>query len=171
MSLSYEMIQKLKQIFIDDYGVEMTDEETTDSAYRLFRFAELLMKIEQKEIARRAKLKDFPKGYSFDDDNFYNCPICHKSMMNEEIWYDDCGMKCLECQDNLNKKRIPKSVFKKKDSWYSYYGLKSKFGIDEKEAKRLKKEGKLNSRDFISSKGRCYYSVFLKKDNPGLVGK
>lgn len=168
MQIPDNKIQEFKKLVKEHSGKELTDAEAYESANNLINFCRLLMEIEMRDLKRKEKLKQFPKGFCFDDDGIYNCPICYTQMKNEGVWYDDCGQKCLDCQDNLNKKRIPKMVFKNTDSWFSFLDLKYDFGIDKKEANKLIKDGKLISRDLINRNGRCYFSIFMIKDNPWL---
>ena len=166
MELSQKHVDEFKKIYKETKGVELSDSEASESAHNLLHFVKLMLDLEMKEQRRKAKLKEFPKGFHYDDGGTYNCPICYAAISNEQIWYDDCGFKCLDCQENLKKRKVPKSVFRNRDSWYDFYGLEREFGVVKKDARRLVKEGKLKMRTLINRNGRPYYYLFLKKDNP-----
>ncbi len=168
MQISDERIEEFKQIYKKEFGKEISNTEARESAQNLLNYVKLCYDMHAKECKRKAKLKDNPKGFHYDDNGIYSCPICGKQMCNTEVWYDECGQKCLDCQDNLNKKRIPKSVFKNRDSWYSYWSLESKFGLKKKDARKLVKEGKLKTRTLKNRQGHNYFELFLIKDNPVL---
>lgn len=161
-------MKKLKKIVKDTHDVGPTDGEIEEGIRDLVQLFLLLSEIDQRDKQHQAKLIDYPKGFCFNDDKQYDCSICHVVMMSDEVWYDDCGQKCLDCQDNLNKKRIPEVVFKNHDSWYSDYNLEYDFGIDKKEARKLIKDGRLIPRYFVNRKGRKYMAVYMKKENKWL---
>lgn len=169
MKIPKKRIKKIQKIYKEKYGIDYTEAEVEEATRNLVQLVLLFVEIDQLDKRRQAKLKDYPQGFCFDDDKVYNCPICYEGMRNDEVWYDDCGQKCLDCQDNLNKKRIPKMVFKNHDSWYSDYDLEYDFGIEKREAIKLVKESKLVARYFVNRKGRKYLTVYLRKDNKWLL--
>jgi len=128
-----------------------------------------MYELQIEEEKKKEKLKKFPKGFPYNDGGTYTCPVCGTRMKDETVWYDKCGQKCINCQHNLNKKVIPQSVLKKRDSWYALWELESKFGIKHMRAKKMVREGILKARILKNKSGQEYMYLFLKKENPTLA--
>jgi len=168
MQISNKSIQEFKRIYKKSYGKDLSDSEARESAQGLLMFCQIAIDGYIDDKKKQAKLKMYPKGFHYEDSKIYSCLMCKANICNEEVWYDKYGQKCLDCQDNLDKKRIPKMAFKDRDTWYSYISLEYDFGIKKKDVNRLIKEGKLIKRDFVNRIGNSYFSIFMKKDNPML---
>ncbi|MFH1472917.1 MAG: hypothetical protein ABIF06_00685 [bacterium] len=164
MSLSKEHIQEFKDLLEKEKGEEVSWEEATEAAYNLLRFAELVVELGMKEQRRQKKLEKNPKGFHLEGIG-YTCFICKNSVSNEESWYDKWGIKCLVCQKAIDKKIIPASCAKNKDSWYSKYDLESRFNINHHAMRRFIKEGVLKPRIVPNSAGKPHVYIFLIKDN------
>lgn len=96
-------------------GEVMSDNEqlkrefTDDERRRLVDYFSLLTEIDQREKARFAKLKDFPKGFAMDGES-RQCGLCFKSVYDTPGLFDKWGFKCSNCQDAVNKRKIPGSL-------------------------------------------------------------
>ena len=96
-------------------GVAMSDngqlkrEFTDDERRRLVDYFSLLNEIDQREKARFAKLKDFPKGFAMDSEG-RQCGLCFKPVFDTPGWFDKWSFKCSNCQDAVNKRKIPGSL-------------------------------------------------------------
>ncbi len=163
MQLSEKQIKEFQEIYKKVYGKEISYEEAADSAQRVFNLVKLVYEAKKKETKRQEKLKDNPKGFHIEGEG-YSCAICGQRISNEETWYDKWGIKCLVCQKAINKKIVPGSIIKNKDSWYSEFDLKHYFNMNHHVRKRYVKEGILKART-IKNNGRVHVHVFLIKDN------
>ncbi|MBU4536512.1 hypothetical protein KJ603_00545 [Patescibacteria group bacterium] len=168
MQLSDKQIQEFKDIFEKKSGKEVSWEDASEGAHNLIGFFELLHKGWLKEEKRKRKLKEFPKGFHLEGKG-YTCFICGNSISDEETWYDKYGIKCHICQKAVDRKIIPASVAKNKDSWYSPYDLNDRFGIDRHGMRRWIKKGLLNARIVPNETGRLYKYLFLIKDNKEML--
>jgi hypothetical protein len=166
--LSRESIQKFKDIFEKESGKEMTWEDASESAHNLISLFEVLIKYDLKEQERKKKLEDHPKGFHIEN-GIYNCFICGDQISNEQTWYDEYGIKCLICQSAIDKKAIPGSVARDKDSWYSKYDLKDRFNINRQALKEFVKQGVLKPRNISETSGRTHLQVFIIEDNKDIL--
>ncbi|MFA6608446.1 MAG: hypothetical protein WCT07_00860 [Candidatus Paceibacterota bacterium] len=119
----------------------------------------------EKEKAREEKLKENPNGFHLDGVG-YTCFICgHSTHDKGDNWYDRWGIKCLICQNAIDKKEIPASLAKLKDSWYSKYDIESSFNLKSPTIRKWVKDGVLKARN-VSCYGKGVHTqLFLIKDN------
>jgi hypothetical protein len=110
------------------------------------------------------KLEEFPKGFHLDGIG-YTCAICGGSASNENSWFDKYGIKCMICQKAVDRKEIPPSIAKKKDSWYSKTDLEIFFNIKGPAVRRLIKQGVLKARNLTTDGRQIHHQLFLIKDN------
>jgi len=168
MSLSEEAIKEFQEIYKKEYGKELPYEEAVDSARRLMNLAEICYDSWEEDCRRKKKLEESPKGFHLEGIG-YTCFICGDSVSNEETWYDKWGIKCLVCQKAIDKKIVPASAAKNKDSWYSKYDLESRFNIDRHAMNRFMKQGVLKPRIVPNSAGKPHVHIFLIKDNKDIL--
>lgn len=141
---------------------EFTDEEHR----RLVDYFSLLIEIDQREKARYAKLKDCPKGYAVDGQG-RQCGLCFKSVYGDESgWFDKWGFKCSNCQDAVNKRKIPGSLcgdYRHEKSIPDTL-LASKLGVSVRTIRKKIKDGRIIGRRIP---GGPY--IILRKNNPDLI--
>jgi hypothetical protein len=164
MQITDKQIKEFQEIHKKEYGEDISKEEAYESAHNLLGFVKTLYDIDLKDKQRQLKLKKHPKGFHIEG-NGYSCFICGNSISNEETWYDKWGIKCLTCQKAIDKKVIPASIAKNKDSWYSKYDLESRFNINHHAIKSFIKEGILKPRIIRHDSNRPHVYLFLIKDN------
>ncbi|MDR3298269.1 MAG: helix-turn-helix domain-containing protein [Candidatus Nomurabacteria bacterium] len=82
---------------------------TDEKRRRLAQFFDILIEIDQKEKARQKRLINEPKGFSMPGEG-RNCSLCKRELYSEDGWYDKWGFKSINCQDAINKRRIPGSL-------------------------------------------------------------
>ena len=164
---SKETIQELKRIIEVQHGREFTWEEATKAAWDMRMFAQIALKVGKEEWERQEKLKEFPKGYELDAPG--NCHLCGKSVSEEKAWYDKYGIKCMTCQVAINKKIIPGSLTKNRESWYSKYELESYFNIRGALLNKYLKQGILKDRIIPGKEKKVHLQLFLIKDNKGIL--
>ncbi|MCK5332443.1 hypothetical protein KAJ41_01100 [Candidatus Parcubacteria bacterium] len=165
MSLSDKSIKEFQEIFKKEYGKEISYDEAAESGERLVGFFKLLYDCEVRDIKRKEKLKEFPKGYSLMDGNSYNCGICHSHIKDEQLWYDKWGIKCLACQNAVNRKMVPGKICYNDKLWYAMWEFESYFKLKSPTVRKLERQGILKSRT-IPDTG---FKVFIIKDNIGTL--
>lgn len=168
MNIPRKQIKEFQKIFKEQYGEEISDKEAYESAHNLLGFVKTLYDIDLKDRERQLKLKKYPKGFHIKGEG-YSCAICGNLISNEQTWYDKWGIKCLTCQKAIDKKVIPGSIAKDKDSWYSKYDLKDHFNINSSAMKRFIKEGILKPRIIRYDSGQPHVYLFLIKDNKNVL--
>ena len=88
-----------------------------------------------------------PKGFALEGKG-RNCSLCGQSVYESGGWYDKWGFKCMNCQDAVNRKRIPGSLCGDYDhkkyvteSYLSYIT-----GLHHRTIRKLIKQGKIKIR-------------------------
>ena len=141
---------------------EFTDEERR----RLVDYFSLLIEIDQQEKARYAKLKDSPKGYPMDGEGCH-CGLCFKSIHGVTSgWFDKWGFKCSNCQDAVNKRKIPESLcgdYRHEKSIPDTI-LASNLNISVRTIRKKIKDGEIVGRRIPNGP-----YMILRKDNPRLT--
>lgn len=159
-------IQELKDLIEKKEGKEISWEEASKAAHNLEGLVRLLFDHAVEDERRKKKLEEFPKGYSLEGN--FSCALCGASTHLNGNWYDKHGIKCLICQDSINRKEIPVSIVTNKDSWYSKYDLESCFNIKGSPLTAWIKKGVIKPRH-ITHNGKVYDTLFLIKDNKELL--
>ena len=164
MQLSHEQIQEMKDLLEKNEGREFTWQEASDAAYNLAGLADLMFDVWREDRQRQKKLEEYPKGFVLDGVG-YTCFICGNGTREGENWYDKWGIKCSGCQRAIDRKEIPASLAKNKDSWYSKYDLESAFNLKGTTLRAFIKRGILKSRTITHDGAGSHYELFLIKDN------
>jgi hypothetical protein len=138
---------------------------TDDERRRLVDYFSLLIEIDQREKVRFAKLKNFPKGFAMDGEG-RQCGLCLKSVHSDiSGWFDKWGFKCLNCQDAVNKRKIPGSIcgdYRHEKSIPDTI-LASKLNISVRMIRKQIHEGEIIGRRIPNGP-----YMILRKDNPNL---
>lgn len=171
MEISDEKVREFQAIFKKNYGKELSMDEARESARNLLGLLEIAYDHVVEEHVREQKLKDHPKGFHLDDGKTYTCRICRTNISDEKTWWDKNGIKCLSCQNAINKKLIPRSVCKNDDFWYALWEFEYYFGIKSPTIRKFVREGKLHSRVVPDQAGKKHFELFLVKDNEGILPK
>jgi hypothetical protein len=168
-TISDESLEKFKKIMKEekDY-VYPTDAEARKAAQDMVNFVELLYDIWREEERRMTRLKQEPKGFALKGEGRM-CSLCGDGIGDEDMWYDKWGLKCMFCQQALNKRLLPGYVFKdsKNEKHITATKLSWKLDIRHQTINKLVRQGKLKAR-VVPGKNRDTL-VFLKKENPNLV--
>lgn len=166
MAITDQSLQKYKEILERDSKRKWSDDEVREASERLTRFASLLIDIFLEEKRKEKKLEEFPDGYHLDDrDGQYNCRICSRYIEGKDTWYDKYGLKCMDCQRNIDNGVIPGETCKDDSLWLKGWQLKSDLGIHPQTAKKLVREGKLKVRELKDKEGKTYFRVYLVNEN------
>ena len=166
MAISDKSLEGYKKIFEKMSDREWSDDEVRESAERLTRFYTILFDIYKEEKLKEKKLEEFPNGYHLEDrDGQYHCRICYKSIEGKNTWYDKYGLKCMDCQRNIDNGTIPGEICKDDTLWFKDWQLKSDLGVHPQTARKLVREGKLKVKELKDEKGKVYFKVYLVSEN------
>lgn len=165
MTYSDKTIEDFQKLHKERAGKEVSKDHAIDDLDNLVGFFDLLWKMDIEDKHKEAKLKDFPKGYSFMDGKTYSCCLCGRNITDAELWYDKWGIKCLLCQKAVDTKIVPGSACKNRESRYSMWELESGLLLKSPNIRKLVRDGVLKARIVLSKTGRPHEYVFLLKDN------
>lgn len=142
-----------------------TREEARDSAQRLYRFAELALDLSIQEQARKKRLESEPKGFTMAGEG-RNCSLCHQMVYDRDGWYDKWGFKCMNCQDAVNKKKIPGSLCGdwKNEKCVTDSELSWRSNLHNQTIRKLIRRSKIKARQIPNGP-----YMILRKDNPNLL--
>lgn len=163
MEPSEKLIQETKTTLEKKHGREISWEEARKAAWDIQRLARVVLSMTREEIRRKKMLEESPKGFYLDCRG--TCFICGESPINEKLWYDKYGIKCMICQKAINDKIIPAAISNKKDSWYSKYELELYFNIKGAFLNKLIRQGVLKGRTIPGDKKKIHLQLFLIRDN------
>lgn len=147
-----------------NYGGEFRWEEAAEAVSNLVRLAELGAEFQIEEQRRQDLLKENPKGFQLDGVG-YSCFICGGNTQPHDNWYDKWGIKCMTCQKAIDRKEIPASLAKNKESWYSSYELQDRFNIKGPTVTKWVRHGIIKARTVTRDGKGVHFRLFLVKDN------
>ena len=125
---------------------------------------DVLIEIDLKQKKLYARLKDKPKGFAMSGEG-RNCSLYGRHVWDDGGWFDKWGFKCLNCQDAVNKSKIPGSLCRD----YSHErsipdtALAIDLGVKVQTIRKLIREGKIVGRRIPNGP-----YMILRKDNPTL---
>jgi hypothetical protein len=163
-----ERKEELRVLLEKERGHEITDHELFEADLWLTNYAKLMYDFAKTDFLRKEKLKENPKGFHLEGKG-YTCCVCHDSVSDEQTWYDENGIKCLICQDALDKNIIPPSVASDHESWYSVHDFEGSFFMKPNAVRRFVKEGLLKPRIIPTASGKNHYQLFLIEDHEGIL--
>lgn len=138
---------------------EFTDEEIK----RLAQYMDVLIQMDMKEKARVRRLEQEPIGYTMLGEGRH-CSLCERSVYDDG-WFDRWGFKCSNCQDAVNKRKIPGSLCRDHDHTKAIPDttLAIKLGAKVNQVRKLIRERKIVARAIPHGP-----NMILRKDNPNL---
>lgn len=163
-----ERKEELRKMLEKERGHEITDHELFEADLWLTNFASLMYDLAKSDFQRKKKLEENPKGFHLEGKG-YSCSVCRDSISDEQTWYDENGIKCLLCQEALDKNIIPLSVATNHESWYSVHDFEQSFFMKPNAVRRFVKEGLLKPRVIKNSAGRTHCQFFLIEDHEGVL--
>ena len=169
MLLTGKQVKEFQEIYKKEYGKELSWKEATEGAQSLLGLAEIAYNHAEEEYFREQKLKKHPKGFHLDDGKTYSCCICRENISNEQTWWDKRGIKCLHCQQALDKKIIPKSICKNDKSWYAIWEFNHYFNIKAPTIRKFVRQGKLKPRIISNIYDGNHFEIFLIKENEDIL--
>lgn len=141
-----------------------TRAEAEESANNLVRFVDLLIEMDMQQKALKNRLKDEPKGFSMSGEG-RTCSLCGYGVYEGDGWYDKWGFKCNNCQDAVNKKKIPGSLCGDYDhkKCITDTALSYRFDFHVQTIRKLIRRGDIKARQIPNGP-----FVILRKENPDL---
>lgn len=141
-----------------------TDEEYREAAQNLYNFASLTLDMAAEENGRKSRLKMEPAGFSMAGEG-RNCSLCGQSVYESDGWYDIWGFKCMNCQDAVNKKKIPGTLCGdlKHEKYVTETSLSVISGLHHRTIRKLIKRGEIKVRQIPHGP-----ALILRKYNPNL---
>lgn len=172
MKLSDKSVQEFKQIFEKEYGKKLSDSEARESAERFMGFMSILYDQAVIEAKRNKRLDKEPKGFALEShEGPYNCLVCHRSFKGNEMWWDKFGLKCFDCQRNIDNKIIPGEIVKNDKLVIHDWQLPSILGVHPATVRKLRREGRIKGIDLKTTEGITYHTVYLVKENKEFIEK
>lgn len=172
MKSSYKNIQQFKEAYQKDTGVLITDSQAEEYYERLSQLADIILSVALQEYRREKRLESEPNGFSLEEDEgTFSCSICYKSISGDQTWWDSFGLRCKDCQNNIQNSVIPVEICKDRNIWFKDWQLKSDFKIHPQTAKKLVRENILHPRELKDEKGNIYFKVYMMKENQNFLKK
>lgn len=172
MSLSAKAIQEFKDIIEEKTGDKLTDQEAQKQAENLVQLTQLMYEVALKETIRKQRLKKEPDGFALKpEDGSYNCRVCYRTVSGPKAWWDEWGVKCLDCQRNIKQGVIPAKICKDDELALKNWQLRKYFNLHPATAGKMKREGKLKATDLKNKDGNIYTTLYLVNENRKLFKK
>lgn len=146
---------------------EFDFDKALEMAENMLHISEVLMPIQKEEERRQRKLKKFPKGFHLEGKG-YSCAICSGSCSEEDTWYDQYGVKCMNCQAVIDRGDIPAYCAEDRERWYCRWDMENCFNVTRPTIRRWIKEGVLKVRT-IEREKRETVLLLLIEDNEGFL--
>jgi hypothetical protein len=163
--ISDKSLEEFKKIS-DEKGISYESElEMRESAQRLVSYVSLLIEMDMAQKALKKRLETEPKGFLMEGKG-RNCSLCGRGVYEGDGWYDKWGFKCINCQDAVNKKKIPGSLCGDYDheKYVTESTLSWKSGLPAQTIRKLIRQGKIKARQIPNGP-----FLILRKDNPNLI--
>jgi hypothetical protein len=150
----------------DKKGIKYeTEAEYEEAARNLINLVDLLVEMDMAQRALKRRLETEPKGFALEGKG-RNCSLCRRSVYEGDGWYDKWGFKCMNCQDAVNKKKIPGSLCGDWDYEKSITesALSWKSGLHAQTIRKLIRNGEIKARRIPHGP-----YMILRKDNPNIA--
>lgn len=120
--------------------------------------------MDMKQKALKKRLETEPKGFSLEGKG-RNCSLCGRGVYEGDGWYDKWGFKCMNCQDAVNKKKIPGSLCGDYDNkkCITDSALSWKYNLHTQTIRKLIRNGQIKARQIPNGP-----YMILRKDNPNI---
>lgn len=142
-----------------------TEAEYRSAANNLVNLVDLLIEMDMAQRALKKRLETEPKGFALKGKG-RNCSLCGRGVYEGDGWYDKWGFKCMNCQDAVNKKKIPGSLCGDWDhkKYVTDSTLSWKTDLHIQTIRKLIRRGDIKARQIPNGP-----YLILRKDNPKLI--
>ena len=136
------------------------------------QLARMLGKHEGIENVRKKRLEKDVNGFFLEaSEGPYNCGICGELTPGNRTWWDLNGIRCSDCQRNLEEKVFPKEICKNDKIWIKEWQLQSDYSLHSGTRRKLLREGLLKGRELKRQDGTPYCTIYLVKENEEFFNK
>jgi len=135
-----------------------------DEKWNMEQAGKFMEEWKKKDDAQKKKLEENPGGFHLEGVG-YSCVICGQNTPEGDNWYDKYGIKCLICQKAVDDGKIPASIAKNKDSWYSKYDIENRFNIKGPTFYSWIRKGVIKPRTIKNFNKGDHVQIFMVKDN------
>jgi hypothetical protein len=145
--LSDKDIKHFKTMF-EKEGVKYdTESEYREAAQNMVDLVDLLLEMEMEERTRKKRLETEAQGFILEGSG-RNCSLCGRGVYEGDGWYDKWGFKCMNCQDAINKKKIPGSLCGdwKHEKYITASALSYTVDMHTQTIRKLIRQGKIKAR-------------------------
>lgn len=150
----------IKPVSLGSENSQKVRDFSEDELRRLAKYFDILIEMDQKQRSLHKRANAEPDGFAMSGDGRM-CTLCRNSVHNDG-WFDKWGFKCLNCQNAVNKRKIPGSLcrdhnFEKHipDTVLVFY-----LGVNVSQVRKMIRAGAIKARRIPG--GPC---MILKKDN------
>ncbi len=143
-------------------------------SHNVVQLAKFMGEFKGIQNVRERRLKKEPEGFFLDSpEESYQCGICGESSPGNKTWWNLDGVRCSDCQRNINEDIIPAEIHKNDDICIKDWELSSEyeFNIHPSTVRKLRKEGILHGRDLKREDGTVYFTVYLNDENKKFLKK
>lgn len=124
------------------------------------------------ENMRKKRLEKEPKGFFLQvDEGPLNCMICKELTPGNKIWWDLNGIKCVDCQRNIEEGVIPAEICKNDKLWIREWQFQGDYSIHGSTRRKIEREGLLKARILKRQDGTEYCKVYLVAENQEFLKK
>lgn len=124
------------------------------------------------ENMRKRRLEKEPKGFFLQvDEGPLNCMVCKELTPGNKIWWDLNGIKCVDCQRNIEEGIIPAEICNDDKLWIREWQFQGGYSIHGSTRRKLEREGFLKSRILKRQDGTEYCKVYLVTENQEFLKK
>lgn len=164
-NISDKSLKEFKEL-CEKEGIKYeTEAEYRSAANNLVNLVDLLIEMDMAQRALKKRLETEPKGFLLEGKG-RNCSLCGRGVYEGDGWYDKWGFKCMNCQDAVNKKKIPGSLCGDwgHEKYVTDSTLSWKAGLHIQTIRKLIRHGDIKARQIPNGP-----YLILRKDNPDLL--
>lgn len=132
----------------------------------LVQLAKLVGEHEGIENMRKRRLNKEPDGFFLEaSEGPLTCGICGESTLGNKTWWDLNGIRCADCQRNLEEGVITPEMCKDVALWMKEFRFQYDYGLHPATRRKLSKQGVIKGRDLKREDGTTYCTIYLVEEN------
>ena len=138
----------------------------------MVQLARIVGKHKGIENMRKRRLEKEGKGFFLEhDEGPLNCMICKELTPGNRIWWDLNGIKCVDCQRNVEEGVIPAEICKNDELWIREWQFQGEYSLHGSTRRKLEREGLIKGRVLKRQDGTPYFTVYLVDENQEFLKK
>lgn len=173
----YEREEDILKLFQPNQEVKQPPKEDYERRIKygsdnMVQLARMLGKHKGIENMREKRLEKEPKGFFLQvDEGPLNCMVCKELTPGNQIWWDLSGIKCTDCQRNIDEGVIPAEIVKNDELWIREWQFQGDYSLHGSTRRKIEREGLLKGRILKRQDGTSYCTVYLKSENEEFLKK